>query len=70
MSSSDAASQTEKKSPTRPPLVVGWDAPLNKFLRKARSDPQVMTSPLPRLVDNFFTRLRRELAVDEYGPSV
>ena len=60
---------SEKQSFDRPPWVVGWDAPLQKCFRKALSAPQVMISPLPRLIDDFFIQLRRELDVDDSGPS-
>ena len=60
---------TEKQSFDRPLWVVGWDAPLQKCFRKALSAPQVMKSPLPRLIDDFFVQLRRKMDVDDSGPS-
>ena len=60
----------EKQSFDRPPWVVGWYAPLQKCFRKALSAPQVVISPLPRLIDDFFVQLRRELDVDDSEPSV
>ena len=60
---------SEKQSFDRPPWVVGWDTSLQKCFRKFLSAPQVVISPLPRLIDDFFVQLRRELAIGNSGPS-
>lgn len=60
---------SEKQAFDRPPWVVGWDGPLQKIYRKSLSSPQVASSPLPRLIDEFFDQVRRELTINTAGPS-
>ena len=58
---------SEKQSVDGPPLVVRWNAPLQQCFRKELPPPQVMASPLPRLIDEFCVQVPQELAVDESG---
>lgn len=42
---------------------------MQKGYRNALSATQVVSSPLPRLIDELFVQVRRELAIGNSGPS-
>ena len=50
--------------------VKGWEITPHKRFRKALGSPQVMASPLSRLVDDSFVQVVRELDIDGIEPSV
>lgn len=57
-----------KEAFARPHWVVGWVDPLQTCHRKGHFSPQDVASPLPRLIDDFFVQVRRELVIDNSEP--
>ena len=61
--------ESGKQSFDTPPWVKGWHRTLHECFRKALGYPQVMASPLTRLIDDFFVQVVQELGIDGTGPS-